>query len=384
MPRSQSHIDVLHITEACGGGVAQHIRHIVPQLLDSGFKCAVCGFGQRISDDFKEDLKRFKDMGCETDCWHFNHGNAFGTFRYVFHLKNLLAKWNPSVIHAHATIAGVAARIAKGAAHNAKLVYSPHAFAFHPTLPWKIRETVRFLEQCGARRTDAYAFVGRSEIQDANNLELPPDRFHLIENGLPETFNQTLLDRNEARAKLNIKSDEHVAVIPCRLVKQKGLDQVINIIPHLKDDCSKIRFMFCGEGPEKNALLALAQKLGVQDRITFTGEIEQLHRMLPAFDLAILPSLYEGLSYVLLECLASGIPLIVSDIFANVPRPELRDILHTFTIGDLDELASHVRKTLREPNKTRERAQMGVDFMKLNFRLDNQIQKLSNLYHSLM
>ena len=376
-------LDVLHITEACGGGVRRHLRLIVPELIKQGIRCGVCGFGQRMEEDFMDDLTTYKKLGCNTELWPFNHGNAFGCLGFLHHLRHLLKEWQPAVIHAHSSMAGFICRLAKNALPGVKLVYSPHAFALHPSLPFLVRTSIRCVENRQALLTDAYAFVGRSEIQDANLLGLPPKLFHLIENGLPTNFTQTLYTRAEARRALSIPDDALMAVIPCRLARQKGLDQVIPAIAQLQGECASLKFMFCGDGPEKTLLQNLARKYGVEDRVLFRGAVEHLAVLLPAFDLALLPSLYEGLSYVLLECLAAGIPLVVSDIFANVPRPELRDILHVFTVGDTKRLADTIGKCITEPERTRERAQLGSEFMTTNFLLDTQIQKLTNLYKML-
>ena len=377
-------MDVLHVTEACGGGVRRHLKLIVPELVNRGFRCGVCGFGHRVEEDFLYDLQAYQKIDCMTELWPFNHGNLLGCLGYLRHFRRLIRQWKPAVIHAHSSMAGFVCRLAKNALPGVRIVYSPHAFALHPSLPFLVRNSISCIENRQAHLTDAYAFVGRSEIQDANRLGLPPEQFHLIENGLPADFTKTLYTREDARRALGIPADALMAVIPCRLSRQKGLDQVIRAISLMDEKCSRLKFMFCGDGPEKENLQAMARKMNVENRILFQGAVEHLAVLLPAFDLAILPSLYEGLSYVLLECLAAGIPLVVSDILANVPRPELRDILHVFPVGDSGKLADTLSSCLLEQERTSIRAQLGIEFMFNNFQLDNQIQKLSNLYKMLM
>jgi glycosyltransferase involved in cell wall biosynthesis len=122
----------------------------------------------------------------------------------------------------------------------------------------------------------------------------------------------------------------------------------------------------------------------VADRVRFEGFVPGLSSLLMAFDMAVLPSLYEGLSYVLLECLTAGIPLVVSNILANVPRPDLRNCLQTFEVGDIDTLAGALEKTAEEPEWAKERAAFGAEFMKTDFRLSNQADKLAVLYNGLL
>ena len=244
---------------------------------------------------------------------------------------------------------------------------------------------IRMIEQWGAHRTNAYVFVGRAEISDANILCLPPEKFHLIENGLPDDYGQSLLERDEARRRLGLAADEKWAVVPCRLAPQKGLHQVLHALGRCHGENSgRLQVMFCGDGPQKGELEKLARSLDVSGRVRFPGVVPNLSSLLRAFDVAVLPSYYEGLSYVLLECLSAGIPLVVSDILANVPRPDLRNSLQTFAVEDIDALAEELSKTVENPQWARERAEFGVAFMKNDFRLSNQMDKLIVLYNGLL
>ena len=72
-----------------------------------------------------------------------------------------------------------------------------------------------------------------------------------------------------------------------------------------------------------------------------------LYRYLKAFDAGILPSLYEGLSYSLLEMLAAGIPVAASDIPAN----RVADNLRLFPLGDRDAMRDAIQKTLADSCK---------------------------------
>ena len=303
----------------------------------------------------------------------------------VRQLRDDLREARPHAMHLHSSVAGFVGRLASGALPGVKVIYSPHAFAVHPSLPLWVRMSIRMIEQWGAHRTNAYVFVGRSEISDANELCLPPEKFHLIENGLAEDYRKTLLSREEARARLGLAADETWAVVPCRLTQQKGLQQVLAALERCHGDKGgRLQVMFCGDGPLKAELESLAARLGVSDRVRFPGFVSDLSSLLMAFDMAILPSLYEGLSYVLLECLTAGIPLIVSNILANVPRPDLRNCLQTFEVGDIDTLAGELERTAGEPVWAKERAEIGIEFMKNDFRLSTQADKLSVLYNGLL
>ncbi len=379
-------LDILHVVEACGGGVRRHLKLIMPELTRRGIRCGVFAFGARYDRDFPSDLAHFEQVdGCKVWSFPSESNGVMSLWRAVRQLRGVLREVRPQAMHLHSSVAGFVGRLACKALPGVKVVYSPHAFAVHPSLPLWVRMSIRMIEQWGAHRTNAYVFVGRSEISDANLLCLPPEKFHLIENGLPDDYRQTLLGRDEARARLGLAADETWAVVPCRLTRQKGLQQVLAALERCHGEKGgHLQVMFCGDGPLKSELEALAARLGVADRVRFEGFVPDLSSLLMAFDMAILPSLYEGLSYVLLECLTAGIPLVVSNILANVPRPDLRNCLQTFEVGDIDTLAGSLEKTAEEPEWARERAAFGVEFMKTDFRLSNQADKLAVLYNGLL
>ena len=379
-------LDILHVVEACGGGVRRHLKLIMPELSKRGLRCGVFAFGARFDRDFPSDLKQFELVdGCKVWSYPSKSGGIMSIWKAVRQLRGVLREARPQAMHLHSSVAGFVGRLACGALPGVKVVYSPHAFAVHPSLPLWTRMSIRMVEQWGAHRTNAYVFVGRSEISDANELCLPPEKFHLIENGLADDYGQKLLSRDEARSQLGLSADEIWAVVPCRLTRQKGLQQVLKALERCHGDrAGRLQVMFCGEGPLKTELEKTAKSLGLSDRVRFPGFVSDLSTLLMAFDMAILPSLYEGLSYVLLECLMAGIPLVVSDILANVPRPDLRNCLQTFDVGNIEALAAAMVKTVEEPEWAKGRAEFGVEFMKNDFRLTNQADKLTALYNGLL
>jgi sugar transferase (PEP-CTERM/EpsH1 system associated) len=75
--------------------------------------------------------------------------------------------------------------------------------------------------------------------------------------------------------------------------------------------------VLAGEGAERAALEALAQALGIGAQVHLLGHREDVHRLLPGFDLFVLPSVSEGMSNTLLEAMAAGVPPLASAVGGN-------------------------------------------------------------------
>ena len=102
-----------------------------------------------------------------------------------------------------------------------------------------------------------------------------------------------------------------------RLVHQKGLDLAMHALAELKD----LEWEWCiaGDGPQINVLISLANELGIQDRITFPGwrSYAELVECYKGSNLFIFPSRHEGMPNVVLEAMASGLPVVASRIAGN-------------------------------------------------------------------
>ncbi|MEF8873953.1 MAG: glycosyltransferase family 4 protein [Candidatus Thermoplasmatota archaeon] len=107
-----------------------------------------------------------------------------------------------------------------------------------------------------------------------------------------------------------------------RLHEVKGLPSLLKAFSTINEKYPEARLTLIGKGPFKDVLVELSKRLDISDQVEFTGEIE--HGELPKHyqrgDIFILPSLSEGLSNVLMEAMASGLPIVATEVGGN---PEL-------------------------------------------------------------
>ena len=119
--------------------------------------------------------------------------------------------------------------------------------------------------------------------------------------------------RDELRKTLSISGVTLLSV--GYLIERKGHDFIIEALQHLPD----INLLIAGDGPEKNSLLDLTKKLGLEKRVTFLGSVphDRLKDYYGAVDIMVLASSREGWANVLLESMASGTPVVATDIWGT-------------------------------------------------------------------
>ena len=98
-----------------------------------------------------------------------------------------------------------------------------------------------------------------------------------------------------------------------RLVPQKGLDVLIAALPRLSGTAAVWPVTFVGDGPERETLQLQAQDLGVSDRLRWLGFRFDPERFLAEAAVFVLPSRFEGMPNALLEAMAAGLAVIVTD-----------------------------------------------------------------------
>jgi glycosyltransferase involved in cell wall biosynthesis len=116
-------------------------------------------------------------------------------------------------------------------------------------------------------------------------------------------------------------STKQRVITVCRLTGWKGVNSLIEAIGTLPD----VGLVVVGEGPERPNLEALVQRLKLEDRVHFAGQVgqERVGAYLAACDLFVLNSRYEGLPHVVLEAMAAGLPVVATDVggIGEVVRP---------------------------------------------------------------
>ena len=99
-----------------------------------------------------------------------------------------------------------------------------------------------------------------------------------------------------------------------RLAAEKGFDRVIRVAPHLLKRFPQTCLVLVGEGPNREELMQLTERLGVKSRVLFAGRREDMPDVYRSFDMMVLPSLNEGMSMTVLEAMAAGVPVVASRV----------------------------------------------------------------------
>jgi len=144
-------------------------------------------------------------------------------------------------------------------------------------------------------------------------------------------YNGIAIDEYEQRTDYNPQSLFKIVQTGRLNLKQKGQHIAIQAIAYLEEKYPDVNFTlsFIGDGEDKNKLKALAAEKKIENKVVFLGQKSRLwiKKHLQDFDVLIQPSLYEGFGLTIIEGLAAGLPVIVS----NLEGP--KEILDSLNVG---------------------------------------------------
>lgn len=130
-------------------------------------------------------------------------------------------------------------------------------------------------------------------------------------------FTENTTVRQEVRRELGLSDDVLLVGHIGRFVAQKNHVQLLAIFKALLEDEPNAVLTLVGTGPLASSVKKKAYNLGIADSVRFLGSRSDVARLYQGFDLFCLPSLYEGLPVVGVECQASGTPILASDAITS-------------------------------------------------------------------
>lgn len=268
-------------------------------------------------------------------------------------LWKLVRKDRPDILHAHwvlpnGFIGALVARITK-----VPLVISiPGSDILVSEMNFIFRWMARF-----AFATANLITTNSSDLRDsAIKIGAKPEKFKFIIYGVdPDVFQPDETKTKILRKKLGIKDKEIVILAVGRLVYKKGFDVLIKSIPLVVKEYPDVKVVIVGKGGLEDDLINLTNSLKVKEYVLFIGnvmrdEISDYYNMADIFAMPSVMRPVDGLNVCVVEAMASGKPIVASNVGGNplVVRDGKNGFL--FNEGDSVQLAKRIVKLLASPS----------------------------------
>lgn len=183
--------------------------------------------------------------------------------------------------------------------------------------------------------------------------KISESRISVVRNGIDRSRFQDRLSptaKEDLKRSLGFTPDAVVVGSVSRVLPEKGQDVFVKAARILLRSKPEIRFLVVGDGEALDSVKALAQHLGISQRVVFTGMRRDIPELLSCMDVFVFPAEREAFGLCLAEAMASGRPIVAADAAAvpEIVRDGVDGLL--FPPGDEQALARSVLRLLDDPS----------------------------------
>jgi len=294
---------------AGGGGTERHVGLLLAGLIDHGCEVHFVTSEPGPLTDLARSLGAVVSLVPRP-----------GSVRYVRALAARLRSIAPEVVHTHSgRLACLAARLAgvgvivetrHGIPESQRLLYR----ALPPARRWEgVKSSLAHVTIC----------ICQADLRWTIASGRPPSATRLIRNSIdpPEP---PLEDRLRVRDRLGLPRDAWVVGFVGRLVRAKAPERFLEVVLRLREQArasargeGELVGWICGDGPLERELRDRARRNGLDSSLRWAGEQPDARRLMPALDLLLVPSRFEGMPYVVLEALQAGLMVLATPVGGN-------------------------------------------------------------------
>lgn len=319
------------------GGVETHCEELFPLVSEKGYDVTIIRRAKYTKDLYSEwkgvkllDLKTPKKKSFEA---------IIHTFRAINKAKNIGA----DILHIHAIGPAILTPYAK--LRGLKVVFTHHGPDYNRD-KWGFfaKTMLKFGERMGCRYADEVIVISNVIKNLIGKKYNRTQHVHLIYNGVPKP---EFCDCPEYFSELGIKSQKYVLGM-CRFVPEKNLHHLVQAFSQFKRNHkdSDINLVLAGDADFADDYSRKLKRMARDNGVILTGFVkgEKLHSLLTHAKCYVLPSSHEGLPIALLEAMSYNLPVIVSDIPANL-EVKLPDDNY-FHVGNIKQLTEKLENLL--------------------------------------
>lgn len=359
------------ITWLTHGGIEKKIVDVLSRLNRKKFTPIVCCLRKKkgVYEDelYKKRIKVYKlDFKSRLD-----HPE-------MFKLANLLKRERVKILHSHMYRANIPSIIAGRCAHVPVIVPQIHNIE-----SWKGKRQFLLERLLYPLSTKILTVSDAVKKFESERTGLPLNKFLTLYNGVDlEEFRYSDIEKEKLRKELAVSGKKIVGMV-ARLYPQKGHIYLLRAAKRIIHQIPEVSFLIVGDGPLRTYLEKTVAEFGLGNHVIFTGSVRNPRPFYSLMDISVLSSKIEGFSNVILESMASGIPVVATRVGGN---PEaIVDNQNGFLVpyGEVEPLAQKITILLRDEQLVKRMGQKAREMASL-FSLEKMVEKTEELYDKLL
>jgi glycosyltransferase involved in cell wall biosynthesis len=373
--------------ESKGGGIERFGVDLTRSLDSELFEVILCGLARYETAFESRRLQELASQGVQTylaTTWEENR--PYQSFWRAFTaIRSYIRRTPVDIVHSHNEFADILALLLKISNPGLKILRTVH-YGYH--FEWRKRPIRRLLltnflypvlfdAETGVSQTIAdrlnhrrlAALLNRKAICIHNAIDL-------------RRFDHVRVDWVEKKKSLGLPPNAALIGSIGRLTEQKGYPILVDAAAQVLQKLPQSYFLIIGDGEMRAELKQRARSLGVEERVNFCGPRSDVEELLGCMDLFASSSLWEGLPTVIMEAMASGVPVVATDI------PGTRDLIQDgdngwlAPTGDPGALADAILTAMGTPELRASMSERGLQVVRA-YSIESVAAQYAALYQEL-
>lgn len=320
------------------GGVETHCEELFPRIVSKGYDVTVI----RRENYVQDELSAWK--GVRLVNIKSPKKKSFEAIIHTFRAINKAKKLGANILHIHAI--GPALLIPYAKLRGMRVVFTHHGPDYDRDKWGKVAKAILKLgEKMGCKYADDVIVISDVIKTLIAKKHGRTKRVHLIYNGVPKP---DICHSPTYFGELGIEEGKYVLGM-CRFVPEKRLHDLIDAFTSIRDKHNDIKLVLAGDTDFEDDYSKSLKQKAKENGVILTGFVrgEKLHSLLTNALCYSLPSSHEGLPIALLEAMSYGLPVIVSNIPANLEVGLPQECYHQ--VGAVESLAGKIKAIIDKP-----------------------------------
>lgn len=277
------------------------------------------------------------------------------------------------IIHCHTPMGGVLGRLAaKSIRTKAKIIYTAHGFHFYKGAPLINRLLYYPIERYLAKYTDILITINEEDYNIAKKKFLSSINIYKVDGvgiDLDRFKPCNDKDKRQLRIDLGIGETDFIILYVAEFTSRKNHELLIYSISKLNEKIKRLKVIFAGTGPLLEKYKNKIETRGLSETVLFLGYRNDIEKLCNIADLGVSPSKQEGLPIGVVEYLASGLPVVCSNIRGHIDIITEKKNGLLFDLNKPEQMTdaiikfyedSHFKNTIIE-NNLKDRAKYSLD-----------------------
>lgn len=354
------------------GGAEQLLVNAAPYVDAARFSYEVA-YLLPWKDALVHDLE---DAGMRVHC--LNGARGVG---WLARLGELLTQRRIDLVHVHSPYVAIGARLLLARRRRPRLVYTEHN-------PWERYHRATYLGNVLTYPRNDHVFAVSDQARRSiryprglGRLRMPP--VETLYHGSDPAAVARWGSGDGVREEFGISEDALVVGTVANFKAHKGYPTLLRAAVRVRDEVPDVRFVLVGQGPLEPEIRRLASELGLKDTVIFAGYREDVPRVAATFDAFVLASQHEGLSIALIEAMALGKPVVVTNAggLAEVVEHQKEGLL--VPAGDPVAVAQEIVALLSD-SSLRHRLGAAARRRAADFDIRKAVRRIEEVYEALL